>query len=51
MNIYVVRANDLATYMKINTENKILNLKKSSTEDDCLLIGTYLYIITMTFHF
>ncbi|XP_060875993.1 ciliogenesis-associated TTC17-interacting protein-like [Metopolophium dirhodum] len=38
MDIYVVRANDLATCMKINTENQILNLKKSSTEEDSLLI-------------
>jgi len=40
MNIYVVHANDLATFMKIKTEKQILNLKKSSAEDDYSLIGT-----------
>jgi len=37
MNIYAIHANDLATYMI--PENQILNLKKSSTEDDYSFIG------------
>lgn len=41
MNIYAIHANDLATYMKIKTEKQILDLKKSNTEDEYLLIGTY----------
>jgi len=40
MNIFEIHANDLATHIK--TDEKILNLKKSSIEDDYSLIGIHM---------